>query len=287
MGSQAHGIRSRARVTLSGMGVLRARHFGILLLAALVAACACSRGPDHGADSLAAADGAEVRVHVQSVGFDRGARAHFVLLTDASGKRQLPVVIGEREAYAIGLAVHGIKPDRPLTQDLLSSIIEKTGNQVDRVAIVAMHHDTYYARIYMDHGRYSIDSRPSDAIALAVNSHAPIFVATKLFQEMPEPALAARGPRVANAIGMTVEELTPDLAEYFRVPAGQGAIVSDVGGTAQQAGVKRGDVILKVGGHPITGPNDFSSDLEKVKVGAPVEITLVRDGMPHIVTITR
>jgi bifunctional DNase/RNase len=269
------------------MGVLRARHAGILLLAALVAACACSRGPDSGADSGAAADGAEVRVHVESVGFDRDAGAHYVLLTDSSGKRQLPVVIGETEAYAIGLAVHGIKPDRPLTQDLLSSVIEKTGNKVDRVAIVAMHHDTYYARIYMDHGRYSIDSRPSDAIALAVNSHAPIFVATNLFQDLPEPALSARGPRVATAMGMTVEELTPALAEYFRVPAGQGAIVSDVAGAAQQAGVKRGDVILKIGGHPIGGPHDFSNDVEAAKAGAPVELTLMRDGMPHIVTITR
>ncbi len=256
-------------------------------MAALATACACSRGPDPGAVSGAQADGAEVRVHVESVGFDRDAGAHYVLLTDASGKRQLPVVIGETEAYAIGLAVHGIKPARPLTQDLLSSIIEKTGNQVDRVAIVAMHHDTYYARIYMDHGRYSIDSRPSDAIALAVNSKAPIFVATTLFQDLPEPALSARGPGVATASGMTVEELTPALAEYFRVPAGQGAIVSDVGGAAQMAGVKRGDVVLKIGGHPITGPKDFSSDLEAVKAGAPVELTLVRDGMPHIVTLTR
>jgi bifunctional DNase/RNase len=221
------------------------------------------------------------------VGFDRGAGAHYVLLTDSSGKRQLPVVIGETEAYAIGLAVHGIKPERPLTQDLLSSIIEKTGNKVDRVAIVAMYHDTYYARIYIDHGRYSIDSRPSDAIALAVNSNAPIFVATKLFQNPTEPALSTRGPRVATAMGMTVEELTPELAEYFRVPAGQGAIVSDVAGAAQQAGVTRGDVILKVSGHPIAGPGEFSSDLGAVKAGAPVELTLTRDGMPHIVTFTR
>jgi uncharacterized protein len=264
-----------------------ARHAGIVLLAALVAACACSRAPGGRAVSGAAADGAEVRVHVESVGFDRDAGAHYVLLTDSSGKRQLPVVIGESEAYAIGLAVHGIKPERPLTQDLLSSIIEKTGNQVDRVAIVAMRHDTYYARIYMDHGRYSIDSRPSDAIALAVNSHAPIFVATRLFQNLPEPALSARGPRVATAMGMTVEELTPTLAEYFRVPPGHGAIVSDVAGAAQQAGVKRGDVVLKIGGHPIAGPNDFSTNLEAVKAGAPIELTLLRDGMPHIVTFTR
>jgi uncharacterized protein len=269
------------------MGVLRARYAGILLLAALLAACACSRGPNGRADSGARADGAEVRVHVQSVGFDRGSGAHFVLLIDSSGKRQLPMMIGETEAYAIGLAVHGIKPDRPLTQDLLSSIIEKTGNKVDRVAIVAMRHDTYYARIYMDHGRYSIDSRPSDAIALAVNSHAPIFVSAKLFQNLPEPAIAARGPRVATAMGMTVEELTPALAQYFRVPAGQGAVVSGVGGAAQQAGIKRGDVVLKVAGHPITGPHDFSTHIEALKLGAPVEITLTRDGMPHIVTLTR
>jgi bifunctional DNase/RNase len=266
---------------------LRARQAGILLLAAVVAACACSRGPQGGGASEARADGAEIRVHVQTVGFDRGAGAHYVLLTDSSGKRQLPVMIGEAEANAIALAVHGIKPDRPLTQNLLSAIIEKTGNKVDRVAIVSMREDTYYARIYMDRGRYTIDSRPSDAIALAVNCNAPIYVATKLLQQSSGLAIAARGPRFATAMGMTVEELTPSLAEYFRVPAGQGALVSDVGGEAGQAGVKRGDVLLKVAGHPITGPHDFSSDVAAMKTGAPVELTLTRDGMPHIVTITR
>jgi uncharacterized protein len=271
------------------MNLVRARHVAMLLMAALVAACACSRGPLGAGAASSGPDAGQVRVHVESVGFDRDAGAHYVLLTDADGKRQLPMIIGESEAYAIGLAIHGIKPERPLTHDLLNSIIQKTGNEVDRVEIVDMRQDTYYARIYMDHGRYSIDSRPSDAIAVAMDSKAPIYVAAKLFENAPDSGLAAygHGPQTASAMGMTLEELTPALAEYFRVPAGQGALVSDVSGAAKQAGLKRGDIVLKVGGHPVTGPRDFSTNIETVKSGAPVEITLTRDGMPHIVTMTR
>lgn len=270
-----------------GMGVIRARHVGLLLLAALVTACACSRGPEGSAAAPAKMARGEVRVHVRSVGYDPGAGAHYVLLADRSGTRELPVMIGESEARAIALAVNGITPDRPLTQNLLTSIIEKTGNQVDRVAIVAMHHDTYYARIYMDRGRYSIDSRPSDAIALAINCHAPIYVAADLFKHGSGLPLAPAGPQFANAIGMTVEELTPALAQYFRLPPGQGAIVSNVAGAARRAGIRRGDVVMKVAGNPIASPRDFTKYLKGVKAGVPFEITLTRDGMPHVVTLKR
>lgn len=270
-----------------GMGLIRARHAGILLLGALVAACACSRGPEGGALSAAKPAGPEVRVHVRSVGYDPGAGAHYVLLADRKGNRELPVMIGDSEANAIMLAVNGIKPDRPLTQNLLSAIIEKTGNHVDRVAIVAMHHDTYYARIFLDHGRYAIDSRPSDAIALAINCHAPIYVAADLFQRNVGLPVAANPPKFATAMGMTVEQLSPGLAKYFRVPAGQGAIVSDVTGAARTAGVERGDVVTKVAGNPIAGPGDFSKYLEAVRTGVPFELTLTRGGMPHVVTLTR
>ena len=92
------------------------------------------------------------------------------------------MMIGESEATAILLALHGVKPERPFTNDLVRSIIGQTGNRVDRVVIGDMRDETYYATIYMDGGRYSIDSRPSDAIALAMGMNAPIYVNAQTFR---------------------------------------------------------------------------------------------------------
>ena len=127
----------------------------------------------------------QVRVEVVTVGFDHDSGTPFVLLEEKAGKRQLPISIGENEARAIMLELHGISPQRPLTSDLLRSVIEKTGNRVDRVVIDDMREQTYYADIYLSGGRYRIDSRPSDAIALALGMKAPIFVAVKLFESAP------------------------------------------------------------------------------------------------------
>src|SRR5271163_1393396 len=156
------------------------RHLCLLLLAAVVAACSCTRSPSGQSSAKASPD--EVRVQVARVGFDDETGSNFVLLTDASESRVLPIMIGENEATAILLALHGIKPERPFTHDLIRSIIGQTGNTVDRIVIADMRDEIYYATIYMDGGRYSIDSRPSDAIALAMNMNVPIYVNDKLFE---------------------------------------------------------------------------------------------------------
>lgn len=101
----------------------------------------------------------------------------FVLLSD--GERKLPIVIGPFEATSITLALEGQQPDRPMTHDLMKSIMEKLEATVDRVVIDDLWGSTYYAKIYLVEGgeETEIDSRPSDAIALAVRFNAPIYVA--------------------------------------------------------------------------------------------------------------
>ena len=95
---------------------------------------------------------------VARVGFDDQTGSNYVLLTDPTESRALPIMIGESEATAILLALHGVKPERPFTHDLIRSIIGQTGNSVDRIVIGDMRDEVYYATIYMDGGRYSIDS---------------------------------------------------------------------------------------------------------------------------------
>jgi uncharacterized protein len=195
-------------------------------------------------------------------------------------------MIGESEATAILLALHGVKPERPLTHDLVRSIIGQTGNKVDRIVIGDMRNEVYYATIYMDGGRYSIDSRPSDATALAMDMNAPIYVNNKLFESAPALGVGSSGkiPDTAHALGLTVEQLTPDLASAFGQPDAHGVLVSEVDASAQKVGVARGDIVVKVGNSNVKALDDFSRDAAGTKSGV-VTLTLSRDGSSRTVTL--
>ncbi len=102
-------------------------------------------------------------------------RQYYVLLTD--GRRHLMIVIGAFEATAISYGAEGVQTDRPMTHDLLVKFLEAMGGRVDRIVIDDLWSSTYFAKIYIKHGKeeYEVDARPSDAIALAVRLDVPIF----------------------------------------------------------------------------------------------------------------
>lgn len=106
-----------------------------------------------------------------------GSIQRFVLLVD--GARRLPIMIGEAEAYAIEIPLEGKRAGRPMTHDLLASILERLGAEVDRIFIDDLVGGTFYAKMFLIRGdeEIEIDSRPSDAIAIAVRVGAPIYVA--------------------------------------------------------------------------------------------------------------
>jgi uncharacterized protein len=269
------------------MKAVGGRHLCLLLIAAVVAACSCGRSPSTGASTAAELSHDDVKVQVSRVGFDHETGSHYVMLLDETESRELPIMIGENEAQAIMLAMRGIKPARPFTHDLIRSIIGKTGNRVDRIVIADMRDEIYYATIYMDGGRYSIDSRPSDAIALAMGMNAPIYVNNKLFASAPALGLGASGkiPDTARALGLTVEQLTPDLASYFGQPGGRGVLVSGVSSSAMKAGVARGDIVIKVGDREVKALDDFSRQAAELKRGGAVTLTLNRGGSNRTVTL--
>lgn len=268
------------------MKAVGASRLGLLLMAAVVTACACGHSPSTTTAGAELSPGA-VKVRVARIGYDEQAGSHYVLLLDETDSRQLPIMIGENEAQAIVLALHGIKLERPLTHDLIRSIIGQTGNRVDRIEIANMRDEVYYATIYMDGGRYSIDSRPSDAIALAMGMNAPIYVNDKLFQpaSAPEPEAGGKIPATAQALGLTVEQLTPELAAYFGQSAGRGVLVSGVSSPAEKAGVARGDIVVKVGDREVKALDDFSREAAALKRGGAVTVTLNRGGLKRIVTL--
>jgi len=106
--------------------------------------------------------------------------AYAILLKETNGGgRRLPIIIGAFEAQAIALEIEGIKPPRPLTHDLLKQTIDNLGAVVLEVVIDELRENTFYAKVILEVSGLTneIDARPSDAIALAVRSNAPIYVA--------------------------------------------------------------------------------------------------------------
>lgn len=104
--------------------------------------------------------------------------AYAILLKESGGARRLPIIIGAFEAQAIALEIEGIKPPRPLTHDLLKQVIENLGATINEVVIDELRENTFYAKIIVEISGLTneIDSRPSDAIALAVRTQSPIYV---------------------------------------------------------------------------------------------------------------
>ncbi len=107
--------------------------------------------------------------------------AYALILKESDGNRQLPIIIGAFEAQSIALEMEGIKPPRPLTHDLLKNVIESMGYEIYDVTISELKDGTFFATLSLD-GKL-IDSRPSDAIALAVRCGIPIFVAEPVMRE--------------------------------------------------------------------------------------------------------
>lgn len=100
-----------------------------------------------------------------------------VLLRELSGERYLPIWIGAVEASAIASAMEGVEPPRPLTHDLLKNVVEAMGATVTRVVITELRDSVFYADLVLslDGEEIHVSSRPSDAIALAVRTEAPVF----------------------------------------------------------------------------------------------------------------
>jgi Uncharacterized conserved protein len=111
--------------------------------------------------------------------------AYALILKEADGERRLPIIIGQFEAQAIALELEGIKPPRPLTHDLVKNVLETLGNSLAEVVINELRDGTFYARLAVEgaSGSHEIDSRPSDAIAVAIRFGVPIYVSEEVMEE--------------------------------------------------------------------------------------------------------
>jgi bifunctional DNase/RNase len=120
-----------------------------------------------------------VEMFVESVRLHMLSNRHVVILKEPEKERYLPIWIGSWEASAIAMRLQGLTPERPLTHDLFASALRDLGVRVDRVIISALAEETFHARLIFERTGQTIelDARPSDALALAVRTDAPIFAA--------------------------------------------------------------------------------------------------------------
>lgn len=122
---------------------------------------------------------------VSGLAIDERTHTPVVLLKEKTGTRMLPIWIGPSEASAIAIELTGRKFQRPLTHDLLRTVIEGLRASVPRIAIVDLREKTYFAKVYLQRGDelLTIDARPSDCIALALRTGSPIFVREELLRD--------------------------------------------------------------------------------------------------------
>ena len=139
-----------------------------------------------------------VQVRVAGVALD-GAGQHVILLKPLAGlpgdDRVLPIWIGAQEATSILIAVEGATTPRPLAHDLIRALLEELGAVVERVEVTRIEDGTYYAEIQMMSGGavHVVDARPSDAVAVASRTGAPLFVADDVLEEAGVPGLIVQG----------------------------------------------------------------------------------------------
>jgi bifunctional DNase/RNase len=132
---------------------------------------------------------------VSRLGLDSSNNSYVVILQERGGSRLLPIWIGQPEAESIVMHMHNVKRPRPITHDLMRSLIMGMDAQLRRVQITRVEKQTYYAELHLQHGDTlaRIDARPSDGIAIALRLDAPIYAAEQLLIEPGEETADEEG----------------------------------------------------------------------------------------------
>jgi bifunctional DNase/RNase len=127
----------------------------------------------------------ETEVELSRIIINETSDQQIIVLKERNGQRSFPIVIGIAEIFAIDRRLKGIKPPRPMTHDLLDSVIENLGGKIEKIVINDLRNHTFYAKIHLNlnGGTVEVDSRPSDAIALGAASNIPIYVADHVFEK--------------------------------------------------------------------------------------------------------
>ncbi len=241
--------------------------FAVLAFWQLAASCCAAQSTLESSAKSIADNKALIRVNIHQLVVDPASRQPVVTLADAEEMRALFIWIGLPEARAIYSELEGVKHQRPLTHDLLEKIILKTAGGIHRIVVTHSRENIYYATVVLqrENNLIEIDARPSDALVMALKFDAPVFVARDLFEKMSLP-LESRSA-VEESYGLSLQEVTPDLARYLRLESRTGVMVSAIrkGSQAEVDGLMTGDIIVEIAGQIVEDLLFFRKAFEKSK----------------------
>lgn len=161
-----------------------------------------------------------IEMKVMGIALDTRTGSPIVVLHDKENRRALPIWIGSAEASAIIRKIENLSVARPMTHDLIINVIEKTGYTLEKIEINDVEKETYYAKLYLknDKDEYiEIDSRPSDAIAIAIRVDAPIYVAPTVLSSGSVSTDSAKDEEEAQEFKEFVQSIKPsDFAKLMK-----------------------------------------------------------------------
>ena len=229
-----------------------------------------------------------VEMEVKGVRLDAAGNSPVVLLADKEGKKALPIWVGLLEANAIDKELRNNTSPRPMTHDLLYSILAQAHVKVKEVRIVDIKNNIYYATLFLtiNKGVVEIDARPSDAIVIALKSKIPILVSAKILEA--QGIGLAKKSALIERFGIRIQELTPALAAHFNFKSQKGVLVAEVlpGSISESSGIKAGDIITKANSKEVGDVEELQEILDSVKAGNSVRVGLFRDDQSKEVNLT-
>jgi hypothetical protein len=152
-----------------------------------------------------------VEMHIKGLMMDPVTNVPIVILRDADNQRVLPIWVGPVEANAIALQIENIAPPRPMTHDLLRNLITDLGASLERVLITHLQGNTFFAYLELsrDGERLLVDSRPSDALALAIRTRTPVLVDSAVLEQVRSAELSSEQAD-QERLQRWLESLDPD-----------------------------------------------------------------------------
>lgn len=226
---------------------------------------------------LAVPDEELIAVELATVAIVPFTGAPVVLLREPESGSIVPIFIGPNEANAIIVAQRAIASPRPMTHDLAASLIHQLGGSLERVIVDELRDSTYLGALDIRRergGNILVDSRPSDALALAVRTGAAIFVSPDVLaagEGIPFEGLGD-DKDVVTALGITVMQPSRELREALELPDGPGVLVNAVSGPAAEAGLRPGALITRVNEVAIISPLVFLEQVNETPRGEPALI---------------
>ncbi len=159
----------------------------------------------------------QIEMTIKGLTVDRATNMPIILLRDKDGDRVLPIWVGGAEANAIAMQIENVSVPRPMTHDLLKNVIQDLHGDIKKIVVYDLKENTFYAMIYVStNGEVvAIDSRPSDAIALALRVKAPIFVEEEIITKAKTSPMGGPEELQAEHLQRWLERLEPDeLGKY-------------------------------------------------------------------------